>query len=148
MPSKSTVEIADRLSRKRAVGVAAAALVFFIIQVTLRPFTSRSVIPGLPTLDMWAINAIVLLALLATGGGIVNRRDLRRLINDEVSQLHYKSAVILGFWVAMVVAMGLYLVPGFATLTARDAAYLVVTPSVVFALVAFSWLELRAHRDG
>ena len=33
-------------------------------------------------------------------------------------------------------------------ISARDAAYLFVTPATAFALLAFAWLESRALRDG
>jgi cell division protein FtsW (lipid II flippase) len=148
MQSKKSVEIADRVSRKRAVGAAVAASVFLAIQVITRPFF----VSGIETaqrakIDLWAVNAIVLLLLLATGGGLMWRSQIRALVNDEVSRSNYKTAVNAGFWVAMASAMGLYLLPGFNTFTSREAVYVIVTASVCVALLVFSYLELRAHRD-
>ena len=40
------------------------------------------------------------------------------------------------------------MLPPSVGLTAREAAYLVVTPASGFALLAFAWLESRALRDG
>lgn len=148
MQSRTPVEIADRVSRKRAVGVAAAAIAFLIIQLIARPFFIGG--PDAPNhlqKNLWAVNAVVLLLLLATGGGLLNRRQIRALVNDEVSRINYKKAVVAGFWVAMTTAMGLYLFPSFASLTVREAVYVIVTSSVVVALLAFSWLEYRALRD-
>ena len=68
-------------------------------------------------------------------------------MNDEVSRAHYKSAVGIGYWIAMIIAMGLYAFAGERNFTAREAIYLIVTPSVGFALLSFSWLGLRAHSD-
>ena len=79
---------------------------------------------------------------------MANRRAIRALINDEVSKNNYRQAVVAAFWVAMGLAMALYLWPGGETRSARDAVYLVVTPSLGVALLAFSYLEFRAHRDG
>jgi ABC-type microcin C transport system permease subunit YejB len=148
MQSESTIEIADRMSRRRAIGVAIATLVFLLVQLVARPFFRMSASPPTTRLDMWAMNAVVLLLLLATGGGLFNRTQLRVLVNDEVSRLHYRSSVVAGFWVAMTVAMVLYLLPAFAALTGREAVYFIVTAGVVVPLLTFSWLELRAHHDG
>jgi ABC-type microcin C transport system permease subunit YejB len=148
MQTQSTVEIADRVSRRRAVGVAIAALVFLLVQFVARPFFGMSGTPTTTRIDMWALNAVVLLLLLGTGGGLLNRTQLRVLVNDEVSRLNYKSSVLAGFWTAMTLAMALYLLPAVAAFTGREAIYLIVTASVVVSLLSFSWLELRAHRDG
>lgn len=47
----------------------------------------------------------------------------------------------------MVTALGLYFLPGAASFTPREVVYVIVTPSVAVAILAFSFLELRAHRD-
>lgn len=148
MQSKSLVEIADQMSRKRAIIAAAAAAWFLAVQVIARPFfVGRADTAQHAKLDWWAINAVLLLLCLATGGGILNRPALRALVNDEVSRMHYKTAVITGYWVAMVVAMAAYFLASAWSLTAREAVYLTVTPSIGIALLVFSYLEYRAHRD-
>jgi hypothetical protein len=43
--------------------------------------------------------------------------------------------------------MGLLAWPGFPGLTARTAVYVIVSSGIVVALLAFSGLEYRAHRD-
>ena len=149
MEPRTTVEIADRNSRRRAVIVATGAIVFVIGQVMGRTefrdttdtglYLSRSI--------MWTVNVILLLAFLATGGGLLTRREIRELVNDEVSRLNYKTSVVAGFWVAMTTALGIYLIPGLDHLSGRQAVYVVITSSVAVASIAFSYLELRAHRD-
>lgn len=149
MEPKRAVDVADEKSRKRAGLVAAAAGVFAVAQVLARPFFAgvRDTAHA-AKVDWWAINAALLLVLLATGGGgLMNSRQIRLLINDEVSQSHYRTAVISGYWVAMVAAMGLYVLEGFMKLTGRDVVYVVVSASIVVALFVFSYLEFRAHRD-
>jgi membrane protein YdbS with pleckstrin-like domain len=148
MPSNSSVETADRLSRKRAWLAAAAAVLFAVNQTISRPaFVSGPDTAHSAKVTMWALTAVVLLAILATGGGLFHRSGVRSLINDEVSTLNRRTAVAIGFWVAMAIAMGLYFVPEVGSLSARQAAYLIVTGSTVIALLAFSYLEVRAHRD-
>jgi hypothetical protein len=148
MSSKTPVEIADQFSRKRAAVVAVAALAFLAVQAVGRPFF----IDGPETahhlsIVYWAINAVALLLCLATGGGLLNTAQIRALVNDDVARSNYKTAVVAGYWVAMTVAMSLYVVPSFRSLTAREAVYVVVTSSIVVALLTFSYLEYRAHRD-
>ena len=148
MQSKSTVDLADQISRKRAIAVALAAAVFLVIQIVTRPvFNSEPETAHLSRIIMWAVNAVALLLLLYTGGGLANKSEIRALVNDEVTRAHSKSAVGIGYWVAMIIAMGLYAFAGDNNLSAREAIYLIVTPSVGIALLTFSWLELRAHRD-
>ncbi len=80
MQSKSIVDLADQISRKRAIGVAVAAGVFLLIQVVARPFFLAGADSAhLSRLTMWAINAAALLLLLATGGGLVQRGSFDRL---------------------------------------------------------------------
>ena len=145
---QSPVEIADKVSRKRALAVAIAAGVFLMIQIVTRPvFNSEPDTAHLSRLIMWALNAAALLLLLYTGGGLMQKREIRALVNDEITRANSRSAVSVGYWIAMSIAMGLYALAGYRDLTAREAIYLIVTPSVGIALIAFSWLELRAHRD-
>ncbi len=150
MPTNTTVEIADRFSRKRAILLTAATITFLGVQVITRPIHAG---PGGLTphnrIDWWAVNAIVLMLLLVTRlqGGLFNRREIRELINDDVSREHHRYAIITGFWVAMIMAMGIYFAPAFRDYTAREAVYLIVTTAVGGALLKFCFLELRAHRD-
>lgn len=145
----SSVEIADKVSRRRAMGIAAAAIVFLLVQILARPvFLDGPETMSLSRAVVWGINAILLLLLLFTGGGLAYKSEIRALVNDEVSRDHYHSAVTLAYWIAMVIAMTLYALASRYQFTSRETVYLVVTPSVGLALIAFSFLELRAHRDG
>ena len=147
MESRTPVDIADRMSRRRAVGVAIAAITVLGIQFITRPFfVSGPNSPPTARIDMWAVNAIVLLLLLATGGGLLNKRKIQALINDEVARAKYQTAVTSGFWVAMTGAIALYIVPSFASFSGREAIYLIVTATLGVALLTFAWLEHRAHR--
>jgi MFS family permease len=148
MQSRTPVEIADQFSRKRAWMVAAAAFVFAAAQLLgLPPFHSVDVSLHNTGSLMWMLNTVLLLALLATGGGVLNDRQIRALVNDEVSRMNYRTSLISGFWVAMAMGLALYLFPIFRAFTGPQAAYVIVTPAVFVASLAFSFLELRAHRD-
>jgi hypothetical protein len=148
MHAKSPVEIADQLSRKRAKVIALATVMFLVAQVGNNPFLNADHLHSLK-INFWALNAILLLIGLATGGTLLKRRNVRMLMNDELTQSHLRTSMATGFWTAMATAMGLY---WFALLfskqlTGEEAIYLVVTASVSAALLTFSWLEHRALRD-
>ena len=48
----------------------------------------------------------------------------------------------------MIAALGVYALPASYGVSAREAAWLVVTPATGVALLTFAWLEAHAHRDG
>jgi hypothetical protein len=148
MMSRTPVEIADEVSRKRSIIFAVAAAAFLLIQVVARPYFlhAGAQVTGVQR-TMWAVNAAVLLLCLGTGGGLLNNSQIRMLVNDEVSRGNYRQAVTAGFWVAMIAGLGLYVVDA-AGLGAREAVYVIVTAGVSVSCLAFAWLEHRAHRDG
>jgi hypothetical protein len=148
MTTKASVELADRISRKRSYLLGAAALVFLGAQVAARPVFVDTPAGGSGLRGwLWVVNAVVLLLLLATGGGVAQRRQIRALVNDAVSERHRERSVSAGFWTAMVAALTVYLIPGLHRLTAAEAVYLVITASAAVAVLLFAWLEFRAHRD-
>ena len=142
---ESLVEIADRRSRKRAVLFAAATLIFLGVQLVTRPVFGGDMSGW--RLYAWPFNVAILLACLGTGGGLLNSTAIRALINDEVARSNYRTACVAGFWIAMIAGIVLFVVPAFASFSAREAAYLAVTASAASALLTFSWLEYRAHAD-
>lgn len=149
MQSQSPVEIADQLSRRRPIGIAVATAVFLMIQLVAPPFFDGGGDQGSSLrVTFWAINAVVLLALLATRGGLIYRRRVRTLVNDDITRNNHRTALVAGHWVAMTVALGVFIAAGLKSLTAREAVYLIVTPSLVAALFLFSYLERRALLDG
>jgi hypothetical protein len=145
MPHDSPIEIADRISRKRPILIAAAALFFIAIQVGSRPvFVAGG---GRPIQIIgWAVTAGGLLGMLAVGGGLLNSRQLQALINDEVSRANSRTAIVAAFWASMLIAMILYAIPPSRGLTARDAVYLIVTAATGVAMLDFAYLEYRATR--
>jgi len=149
MKSHDAIEMADRLSRRRALGVALATVSFLVIEIVVRPvFRSDGYAASGWRAYAWPFNAALLLALLLPLGGLFWGRQVRALVNDDVSRTNARVAAAGGFWLAMVIALGLYILPWSRVLTAREAIFLIVTPATGAALLAFAWLESRAHRDG
>jgi hypothetical protein len=148
MNNRNVVEFADHLSRRRVIGTTAATIAFLAVQLVARPvFRHDGYAATGPRSYMWAINAAALLLLLLPIGGYVFGRRVRELVNDEVARQNSRTATAGAFWLAMLIALAVYAMPAGA-LSAREAAYLVVTPTVAFALLTFAWLESRALRDG
>jgi len=147
--ARNAVEFADFISRRRSKGTALAALAFLIIQGILHPVfrTDAYAQSGLRSY-MWAINAALLLALSLPAGGLIWGRRVRELVNDDVSRANARTAAAAAFWVAMVIALGLYALPVSQAMTARQAIYLIVLPTTGLAPLVFAWLESRALRDG
>lgn len=149
MSPENAVDLAHQLSRRRARGTAVATAVFLAIQVVIPPvFRSDGAAASGPRTWMWALNAAVLLLLLMPVGGYIFGRQVRALVNDEVSRHNSRTAAAAGFWVAMAIALLVFTFPAGRSWSAAEALYWVVTPTVGVALLAFAWLEARALRDG
>ena len=146
MTPNSTVELADKFSRKRAWLVGAAA-VAFAANVAGQIWLQRTGNVSTTRLDWWLIHAVVMLLIVATGGGLLIQPRVRALMNDEVAKSHFATGIVSGFWVAMLAAMTMYVLPTFRDLSVQTVVRVVVSTSVSVALLVFAWLEIRAHRD-
>lgn len=147
MTDTQLVDLADRYSRRRAWLAIIAAGVFLAAHLAARPRVFGTGAPE-TRVDWWAVNAVALLAVLATGGGLLNGRRIRALVHDELSRAHLKTAVVGGYWVAMGLALLMYFGPWFAGFSGRQAVFVIVTGSLVVSLLTFAGLEHRAHADG
>jgi len=147
MHSKTPARVAENLSRKRPMMVAAATLMFLVAQMANQPFFGSP--EHLQRQKVaWAINATLL--LLGLAGGAVpwfRRRGVRALMNDELTRSYLRTSTAAGFWTAMCTAMLLYWIPASRTMPADAAVYVIVTVSVSVSLFCFAWLEHRAQRD-
>jgi hypothetical protein len=147
MSPRSEIEVADRKSRQRSILFAWATVVFLFVQVITHPAFSGEAYAHGWRRYAWALNAVLLLMLLGGGGGIMNSPRVRALINDDVAKENNRTACKVGFWVAMLCALALYVIPAFQSFTGAQVSYLVVTLGAGAALLTFSWLEYRAHSD-
>jgi len=143
----SVTEEAERLTRKRARVLPVLAILLISQQAV---YFNRSGSHGAQELKIaaWLVLALVLLAGLATGGAWFSRRDVRELINDETTREHRRRSYSTGFWAAMGVAVGLYVVDMFDPVSGRDSIHIIMTAAIGTALLTFGNLERRALRDG
>jgi hypothetical protein len=140
-------EEADRLSRRRARMMPMLAL-FFIIQQSAF-FAQGSGGSAERAVDhvkfgAWLVLSLVLLAALWTGGFWLRSREVRNLMDDELTRANRAAALSLGFLIAMLAGIALYVLDMVEPITSRMALHLVVTAGIAAALLRFGALERRA----
>ena len=143
----SHAEKADRLSRRRARMLPILALFFITQQASF--FIEGSGGSAERAVDhvklgAWLVLSLVLLAALWTGGFWLQKREVRDLMDDEVTRAHRAAALSIGFLVAMLTAIALYVVDMFEPMSSRMATHLIVTFGIAAALIRFGLLERRA----
>ena len=99
-------------------------------------------------LSAWVVWVVALLAFLATGGGWIWSREVRRLLNDEMAVHNRHEGQRAGFWGAMAAGLLIYLISFYEALELREAVHLILSLSIGAALVRYAWLERRAEREG
>lgn len=139
---------ADRLGRRRA-RVLTVLAVFYLGQ-QLAFYQSP---PGARLIDhfkigAWAVMSAVLLAALVTGGFWLRNAPLRALLNDELSRAHRADALGVGFIMAMLTGIILYVVGTVIRMTDREVIHLIVSIGIGAALIRFGMLERRADHLG
>jgi len=147
--SSTDYETAERLGRKRARLLPLFAILFLTQQASY--FTGPNVDTGRPVdhirIAAWLVMSVVLLLVLATGGGWFRSRAVRALMNDEATQVHRNDAFRFAFFAAMIACVVLYVIGLFEPLGGRDVIHLVMSCGIAAALVRFGMLERRAYRD-
>ncbi len=149
MSDESLVVKAERLSKRRARVFAVLAVFFLGLQTV---YLSNGALHENTRLahfkiGAWALNAIVLLVLLATGGNLMRGRAIKNILNDETTRAHRRVATAWGFWAMIVTGFGLYIIDQFEEVTTREVLHMLITFGTAVPLLVFSYLERRAYRD-
>jgi succinate dehydrogenase hydrophobic anchor subunit len=92
--------------------------------------------------------SVVVLAFLVLGGGLFLNARTRALVNDESTLNHCRQAMAMGFVTAIVMGGVVYLTTMIEPVSAQTAVRLIITFTVVMALLRFGILERRALKDG
>ncbi|HEY5105299.1 MAG TPA: hypothetical protein VII73_00860 [Caulobacteraceae bacterium] len=146
----SPAERAERFSRKRTTMLWLEVALFGLWQTVF--LVARWTSPHGPragvTTDvlLWMTWVVVLLLLIGTGGGTLMSREVRRLVNDEVSTANRHEGQRWGFWAAMLVAIAVYLISIVQPAILTYAIHAVVSFGIGAALIRYAWLERRADR--
>jgi hypothetical protein len=138
----SDIDKAERVSRTRALIMAAAAVVLLIQAVIGVGDEASSMRPVLRHAS-WGIMILFWLVILATGGWLRLARRVRDLLNDEVALANRAAALQAGFWTAMVLAVGLYFASLYWTISLREGLRILVDVTIAAALIRYAWLETR-----
>lgn len=149
MTHASDVEKAERLGRRRARLFVFQGLLFLVWQAT---FFSSPAGESLRTVDhvkisAWLVWAIALLVLLATGGGLLRSREVRALLDDELTRRHRTRAYVTGFWMAVASGLALYVIGMFEDVTARETIHTILSIAIGSAMFSFGIHERRGYSD-
>ncbi|HET9638718.1 MAG TPA: hypothetical protein VFP12_05890 [Allosphingosinicella sp.] len=150
MSEASDVERAHGLGRRRARLFAVQAILFLSWQALFFAGPAQDPLRTVNTVKIsaWLVWALVLLFLLATGGGFLRHRRLRGLLNDELTRQHRIRAYVTGFWVSGAACIGLYFVGMFEPVSGREAIHIVLSAGIGAALLTFALLERRSADSG
>jgi hypothetical protein len=154
---KSPAEVAERLQRRRTRVLWVQVLLFLFWQTSY--WTQRHGQPAtvsfedLRSVDQVKISAFVvwaaaLLVLLSVGGGLFRGRQVRALLNDEVTLAHRRMAFHSGYWAVMVACFALYVTSLFEPVALMDAVHVLLTVGVAVPALRFAMLERRSERHG
>ncbi|HRD27478.1 MAG TPA: hypothetical protein PLO65_04170 [Caulobacter sp.] len=151
-PEPSLSERVERAQRRRTRLIWVQGLFFLVWQGTFLNGLWTLEAP-LRTVDQVKLSGFVvwgaaLLLLLSTGGGWFRNRALRAILEDESTRAHRRTALVTGFWVVMILALGLYVLSLFVPMTALEAVHALLTAGVVTPAIVFVALERRAERHG
>jgi hypothetical protein len=151
-PNDLSGERIERLQRER-MRLLYVQLVFFVLwQLTFfsRPLREAGEARAVDHVKIGAyvVWAAVLVIALATGGGYIQPRAVRAVLNDELTIEHRRRAMSLGFLAAMTAAVACYFIDQFAGMPAGVAIHTILTVGVATALLRFAMLERRAQAHG
>ena len=149
MNQRTIAERADHLSRRRARMLPMLA-VLYLVQQTIYFRSTASPHPrdvDYVWIGAWVVLSLLILAGLATKGFWLQQREVRDLIDDESSRANRLEGLRLGFIIAVLTAIALYLVDEFSPMTAREAIHVILSLGLGAALLRFGILERRALRS-
>jgi hypothetical protein len=146
MPTTADFDAAERVSRRRARLLPLLGIVFIAGQPLY--FANQGVEASQLKTLTWLVWAVLLLAALAFAGGHLGRREVRALVEDEVTRANRLRAYAAGFWAGSLATIALYGFSLFDTVKGREALHIVLTASIAAALIRFGALERRALTDG
>src|SRR5438270_6284482 len=142
-------EKAEYLSKRRARMLPALAIIYLTQQasyITIRSGAATRSVDQMK-ISAWLVLSAVLLAALATKGFWFQPREIRSMIDDEVTRSNRADAMRFGFIFAMLTCIVIYFITMFKIVDGRDAIHIVMSDGLGAALIRWGWLERRAYRD-
>jgi len=145
----SAAEKADYLSRRRARTLPALAIIYITQQasyITLQQDAAHRAV-NTAKISAWLVLSAVLLAAIATNGFWFQPREIRSMIDDEVTRANRSDAMRFGFIFGMLTCIAVYFITMFEPVNGRDAVHIVMSDGLGAALIRWGWLERRAYKD-
>lgn len=145
------VEKAEKLGRRRArllviTGVMLVALqATYFLQIHAPAHNDAHVWLNL---GAWSFLVLTMLFALLTGGGYGYGKQVRALVNDESAMANRDAGLRLGFAMANLAALGVFLISHHHRVGGMFAAHVIITASLGSALIRFGLREWKAHRLG
>ena len=149
---ESPIAKADRLGRRRI----RLFFVVGIILITQQASFDRLLEHGngpprtvdIVLLAAWIVLVIAALAALMTGGMYFQSREVRDLMNDELSKANRSRALAGAFVITILTAVAVFVVSFFKDIAASEAIHAIVTVGLAGALLRFAMLERKADANG
>src|SRR5262249_44862519 len=141
---------AEYLGKRRARMLPALAVIYITQQasyITLQQDAAHQAV-NTAKISAWLVLSAILLAALTTKGFWLEPREVRALIDDEVTRANRIEAMRLGFIFAMLTCIVVYFMTMFEPVNGRDAVHIIMSDGLGAALIRWGWLERRAHKDG
>lgn len=146
MTGMSDAEKAEQLTKRRAKALPRLGALLLGQQAVYFTQGHTDTPTGSWHIAAWLVLSVAILVILATGGGWIYPRSVRRLANDEGTRVHRERAFRAGFVSSMTACVVLYFVSIFEPLSGREVIHIVMTSGVLGTLVWFGFLEWRAQR--
>ena len=149
MNQRTVSERADFLSRRRARILPILAIIYLSQQasyITMRSGPAARPVDAMK-ISAWLVLSAVLLAAIATKGFWLQPREVRSMIDDEVTRANRSDAMRFGFVFAMLTCIVVYFITMFEPVNGRDAVHIIMSDGLGAALIRWGWLERRAHKD-
>jgi cytochrome b561 len=146
----SAGEIAERAQRRRN-RMLWVPILFFIWQGAYFSGFAKAHTPvravELVSLGSHLFLGVVLLVLLATGGGWRYSKAVRAVLDDEATRAHRAQAYAWGFWALALCILALYAASPFVRLELGEVAHILLSVAVAVPALRFLMLERRADRE-
>jgi len=149
---ESPVAKADRLGRRRMRMFFVVGLILITQQASFDRLLEHGSGPlravDITLLSAWIVLVIAALAALMTGGMYFQSREVRELMNDELSKANRSRALAGGFVITILTAVVVFVVSNFREVSGPEALHAIVTVGLAGALLRFAMLERKADLNG
>jgi len=149
--TRSAAQIAERVSRRRGRVLFTQSLMFILWQASFTAWGSAGAGDRLVDqvkISAWVVWVLGLMLLMSTGGGWFQSREVRRLINDEVSVDNRRRGQQAGFYGAVLGGLVVYAINQYVEpVSTLDAIHAILSVGVGAAILRYGMLERRGDRE-